>query len=236
MKQHILIVDDDQGIRASLKAFLERTGFEVSTACDGMQAVALLDRTSPDLLLLDILMPRLDGRETLLRLRRAENWTPVILLTQVGEATERAMALEEGADDYINKPFDPHELVARIRAVLRRTHPGTPPLSAAWALACGELRLDRRARRASLGSRALDLTPKALMLLEYLMTHPDELIGRDRLLDVVWGWEAAVATRAIDARIAELRRALQDSRDQPVYIETVSGLGYRFVGQVERAR
>jgi len=236
MRQHILIVDDDQGIRASLKAFLERTGFEISTASDGMQALALLDRVSPDLLLLDILMPRLDGRETLRRLRRAGNWTPAILLTQVGEAAERAMALEEGADDYINKPFDPHELVARIRAVLRRTHPGTPPLSAAWVLVCEELHLDRRTRRASLGGRTLDLTPKALMLLEYLMTHPDELISRDRLLDVVWGWEAAVGTRAIDARIAELRRALQDNRDQPRYIETISGLGYRFMGEVERTR
>jgi DNA-binding response OmpR family regulator len=176
MKQHILIVDDDQGIRASLKAFLERTGFEITTACDGMQALALLDRVSPDLLLLDILMPRLDGRETLRRLRCAQKWVPVILLTQVGEATERAMALEEGADDYINKPFDSHELVARIRAVLRRAHPGTPPLSAAWGLVSGELHLDRRARRASLGGRTLDLTPKAWMLLEYLMTHPDELI------------------------------------------------------------
>jgi DNA-binding response OmpR family regulator len=235
-KQHILVVDDDQGIQASLAAFLRRTGFEVSTASDGVQALALLDRLHPDLVVLDVLMPRLDGRETLRRLRRAENWMPVILLTQIGDAAERAMALEEGADDYINKPFDPHELVARIRAVLRRTHPGTPPLSAAWVLVCGELRLDRRARRVSLGGHILTLTPKALILLEYLMTHPDELISRERLLDVVWGWEAAVATRAVDARIAELRRALQDSRDQPVYIETVSGLGYRFVGEVEQGR
>jgi DNA-binding response OmpR family regulator len=233
-KQHILVVDDDQGIQASLAAFLQRSGFEISTAPDGAQALALLDRVHPDLVVLDVLMPRLDGRETLRRLRRAENWMPVILLTQVGDATERAMALEERADDYINKPFDPHELVARIRAVLRRTHPGTPPLSAAWVLVCGELRLDRRARRASLAGHTLALTPKALILLEYLMTHPDELIGRERLLDVVWGWEAAVATRAVDARIAELRWALHDSRDQPVYIETVSGLGYRFVGEVEQ--
>ena len=235
-KQHILIVDDDQGIQASLAAFLGRTGFEVSTASNGVQALALLDRVRPDLVVLDVLMPRLDGREMLRRLRCAENWMPVILLTQVGDAAERAMALEEGADDYINKPFDPHELVARIRAVLRRTHPGTPPLSAAWVLLCGELRLDRRNRRVSLGGHTLTLTPKALLLLEYLMTHPDELISRERLLDVVWGWEAAVATRAVDARIAELRRALHDSRDQPLYIETVSGLGYRFVGEVEQRR
>jgi len=234
MKQHILVVDDDQGVRASLTAFLERTGFEVSTAADGAQALAQLNRISPDLIILDVLMPQLDGRETLRQLRRAENWTPIILLTQIGESTERAMALEEGADDYINKPFDPHELVARIRAVLRRTHPGQPPLSAAWVLVSGQLRLDRRARRVNLGEQLLNLTPKALILLEYLMTHPDELISRERLLDVVWGWEAAVATRAVDARISELRRTLQDSRDRPVYIEAISGLGYRCVGQVER--
>lgn len=232
-RQHILIVDDDQGIQTSLTAFLRRTGFEVSTASDGVQALALLESLQPDLIILDVLMPRVDGRETLRRLRQTRNWTPVILLTRVGEAVERAMALEEGADDYINKPFEPHELVARIRAVLRRTHPGTPPLNSAWVLVCGALQLDRRARKAILDGQSLNLTPKALMLLEYLMTHPDELISRERLLDVVWGWEEEVASRAVDARIAELRRALQDSHDQPIYIETAVGLGYRFVGQVD---
>lgn len=233
-KQHILIVDDDQDIQASLTAFLKRTGFEVSNASDGVQALELVVHINPDLLILDVLMPRMDGRETLRRLRRAENWTPVILLTQVGEVVERTMALEEGADDYISKPFDPHELVARIRAVLRRTSPGTSPLSAAWVLVCGELHLDRRARRVNLSGRSLNLTPKALMLLEYLMTHPDELVSRERLLDVVWGWEAEVASRAVDVRVAELRRALGDRREQPIYIETASGLGYRFIGRVEQ--
>lgn len=233
-KPHILIVDDDQDIQASLTSFLKRTGFEVSNASDGVQALELVVRNDPDLLILDVIMPRMDGRETLRRLRRAENWTPVILLTQVGEVVERTMALEEGADDYISKPFDPHELVARIRAVLRRTSTGTSPLSAAWVLICGELYLDRRARRVSLSGRPVNLTPKALMLLEYLMTHPDELVGRERLLDVVWGWEAEVASRAVDVRIAELRRALGDRREQPIYIETASGLGYRFIGQVEQ--
>ncbi len=235
-KKHILIVDDDQGIQTSLASFLERAGFKVSTAGDGMQALTLLDRSNPDLLILDVLMPRLDGRETLRRLRRAENWIPIILLTQLGEPADRVMALDEGADDYISKPFDPHELVARIRAVLRRTYPGTPPLSAAWILVCGELRLDRRSRKAYLNDLVVNLTPKALILLEYLMTHPDELIDRERLLDAVWGWEAEVASRAVDARIAELRRVLRDNPDQPSYIETVTGLGYRFIGQVERGR
>jgi len=234
-KQRILVVDDDPGIRNSLSAFLERSGFEVQMANDGEQALEALNKNRPDLMVMDVLMPRLDGRETLRRLRRAQNWIPVILLTQVGGATERAMALEEGADDYLNKPFEPHELVARIRAILRRADPGLPPLSAAWTLVSGELRLERRSRKVYLKDSELSLTPKALILLEYLMTHPDELVSRERLLDAVWGWERAVATRAVDARIAELRRELGDNVDEPAYIETAPGLGYRFVGKVERA-
>jgi DNA-binding response OmpR family regulator len=234
-KQRILVVDDDPGIQQSLCAFLERSGFEVQMANDGEQALGMLEEKRPDLIVMDVLMPRLDGRETLRRMRRAQNWTPVILLTQVGEATERAMALEEGADDYLNKPFEPHELVARIRAVLRRASPDLPPLSAAWTLVSAELRLERRSRRVYLGNREVTLTPKALILLEYLMTHPGELVSRERLLDAVWGWEQAVATRAVDARIAELRRELGDNASEPLYIETAPGLGYRFIGKVERA-
>jgi len=180
-----------------------------------------------------VLMPVLDGRETLRRLRQEKNWTPIILLTQVGESAERAMALEEGADDYINKPFDPHELIARIRAVLRRARPGQPPLAAATRLASGLLIFDRTSRRAWLESVELTLTPKAAALLEYLMTHPDELISRERLLDAVWGWEYPVGTRTVDTRIAELRRVLGDDPAQPRYIETVSGQGYRYAGAVE---
>jgi DNA-binding response OmpR family regulator len=235
-KKRILIVDDDPGIRSSLSSFLARSGFEVLTAGDGEQGLETLAREHPDLVILDVLMPRLDGRETLRRLRQGGNWIPVILLTQVGEAVERAMALEEGADDYINKPFEPHELIARMRAVLRRASPGTPPLSAAWDLASRELSFDRRSRRVFLGKREISLTPKALLLLEYLMTHPQELVSRERLLDAVWGWEQSVASRAVDARIAELRRELGDSSEDPAYIETAPGLGYRFIGPVERGR
>lgn len=161
---------------------------------------------------------------------------PVILLTEVGDATERALALEDGADDYINKPFEAQELVARIRAVLRRAKPGIPPLSASWILISGDLLLDRRSRRVTLRGQELNLTPKALALLEYLITHPDELVSRERLLEYIWGWEQAATTRAVDARIAELRRALKDEADQPTYIETAIGMGYRFIGAVERGR
>jgi DNA-binding response OmpR family regulator len=240
LKRHILIIDDDAGIRQSLAAFLERAGFVISSAGDGQEGMALHARHPADLIVLDVLMPRMDGREMLRYLRHQGDWTPVILLTQVGEASERAMALEEGADDYLNKPFEAHELTARIRAVLRRATPGVPPLSAAWVLvAYGDsvgraLRLDRQTRKATMDGTDLALTPKALLLLEYLMTHPGEPVSRDRLLEAVWGWERSVASRAVDARIAELRRVLDDNADQPRFIETLASQGYRFIGKVER--
>jgi len=228
----ILLADDDPNIVDSLAPFLERAGFHVLSVSDGQAAFEKAKSHHPDLIILDVLMPRMDGRETLRRLRRANMWTPTILLTQVGEASERALALEEGADDYLNKPFDPHELLARIRAVLRRARPGERSLSAAWLLTAGDLSLDRRARRVSLSGQTLDLTPKALAVLEYLMTHPDEAVTRERLLDAVWGWEYPAGTRTVDTRMAELRRVLDDDPAEPKYIETIPGEGYRFVADV----
>jgi len=232
-RPRILLVDDEPDITTNLASFLERSGFSTQTASDGQGALDAIHQQAPDLVVLDVLMPRLDGRETLRQLRRAGNWIPVILLTQVGESFERAMALEEGADDYLNNPFDPQELVARIRSVLRRAKPGHPPLSASWDLHSGSLRLDRRSRRVYYKNLEVTLTPKAILLLEYLMTHPDELLSRDRLLDVVWGWDYPVGSRAVDTRIAELRRVLEDDAADPSYIETVPGLGYRYIGIVE---
>lgn len=235
-KQKILLVDDELAITNNLAPFLERSGFVILTASNGIEALQKVAKEKPDLIVMDVLMPKMDGRETLRQLRQSGNWLPILLLTQVGESSERAMALEEGADDYLNKPFDPHELVARIRAILRRAKPGQPPISMAWKLLSGSLTIDRRARRVHLNDSELFLTPKALLLLEYLMTHPDELVTRDRLLDVVWGWDYPVGTRAVDTRIAELRRALKDDPSSPRFIETVPGQGYRFIGELEVAQ
>jgi DNA-binding response OmpR family regulator len=232
-RPHILLVDDEPSIIENLAPFLERSGFEVSTADNGSRALDLISQAGPDLVVSDVLMPEMDGRELLRSLRQDDNWIPVILLTQVGEAFERAVALEEGADDYINKPFEPHELAARIRAVLRRAKPGTPPLAAAWQLSCGDLDYDRRSRRAYLQKQEITLTPKAMLLLEYLMTHPDELVSRERLLDVVWGWDYPVGSRAVDTRVAEIRKVLGDDPSHPRYIETIPGQGYRFAADVE---
>jgi DNA-binding response OmpR family regulator len=229
----ILLADDDPSIADTLAPFLERAGFHVLTVSDGAAALDKIHSHRPALVILDVLMPRMDGREVLRRIRRENSWLPAILLTQVGESSERALALEEGADDYLNKPFDPHELLARIRAVLRRARPGERSLSTSWTLTALDLTLDRRARRASLKREAIDLTPKALAVLEYLMTHPDECVSRERLLEAVWGWEYPAGTRTVDTRMAELRRALNDDPEKPRYIETVPAEGYRFIAPVK---
>ena len=228
----ILLVDDEPDLLAELSALLRRSGFEVIVARDGEEALERVRQDAPDLVVLDVLMPRLDGREVLRRLRRAGDWTPVILLTRVGTPAERALTLQEGADDYLNKPFEPLELIARIQAVLRRTQPGHPPLSAFRHLVCQDLVLDRQARRARRAERELPLTPRAFALLEFLMLHPGEVISRERLLEEVWGWASPVGTRAVDIRVAEVRKALDDDPDAPRYIETVVGRGYRFLGEV----
>ena len=228
----ILLADDEPAITRELGPFLQRNGFEVAIARDGDEALALASHFQPDLIVLDVLMPKLDGRAVCRRLRESGNWTPVIMLTQVGASAERALSLEEGADDYLNKPFDPIELVARIKAVLRRARAGGQSLASARRLVSGDLLLDRPSRRAFLDGKEIPLTAKALALLEYLMLHPDEVIRRERLLDDIWGWDDPVATRAVDVRIAELRKALGDETEHLRFIETVVGEGYRFVGSV----
>jgi DNA-binding response OmpR family regulator len=235
VRPSVLLADDEETITDNLAAILERAGFAVSVVHDGNAALAAIARDDPDLVVLDVLMPGMNGREVLRRARRDGRWNPVVLLTQVTGTVERVMALEEGADDYLDKPFEPLELVARIKAVLRRARQGLPPLSAAHVLRSGQLRLDRVARRAWLGDRELVVTPRAMLLLDYLMTHPDELLSRERLLNVLWGFDYPAGTRAVDNRVAELRRLLGDDTATPRWIRTVAGQGYRFVAQVERA-
>jgi DNA-binding response OmpR family regulator len=230
----ILLVDDKVDITAQLSPTLKRAGFNVAAAGDGEEALRRVADFAPDLIVLDVDMPKLDGREVCRRLRAANNWTPIIMLTKYADLTDKVMSLEEGADDYLTKPYDAFELIARIRAVLRRRPPpGVPPLTAATRLACSAFILDRAARRVLISDRELPLTPLAVTLLDYLMTHHGELLTRERLLDAVWGWDYAGGTRAVDMRIAELRKHLEDSANDPRYIETVPSQGYIFIGHVE---
>lgn len=229
----LLIVDDEADLLAELQPLLERAGFAVQTAREGVQALERVARDKPDLVILDVMMPRLNGREVLRRLRQQNDWTPVLLLTQVGTPAERALSLQEGADDYLNKPFEPMELVARVQAILRRAQgPRHQPLNSYRHLVSSALRLDRQTRQASLHGQALNLTARGFGVLEYLMLHPGEIIPRERLLDEVWGWANAVETRAVDMRVAELRKALNDDAARPQFVQTVVGQGYVFLGDV----
>jgi len=231
-KTRLMLVDDEVDLLAELKPLMERSGYEVLSAINGEQALEIAATQKPDLIVLDVLMPRLDGRNVLRRLRESGNWTPVILLTKVNTPAERVLSLQEGADDYLNKPFDPLELVARVQAILRRTQQGSLPLSSFRYLGSGALDLDRQLRQVRLDGEALNLTSRSVGVLEFLMLNTHEIISRERLLDEVWGWSAALETRAVDIRIAEIRKALGDDSGQPRYIETVVGRGYRFVADV----
>ncbi|HAF61582.1 MAG TPA: DNA-binding response regulator [Anaerolineaceae bacterium] len=228
-KTQLLIADDEPDLLAELNPLLERAGFAVLTVLDGEQALKAIDINHPDLIVLDVLMPHMDGREVLRQLRQQGNWTPVILLTQIGTPTERALSLQEGADDYLNKPFEPLELVARIQAVLRRSQHENLPLNS-FRLICSEkLLLDRQTRRAFWDGRDLMLSARAFGVLEYLMLNNQEIITRERLLDQVWGWSSPIGTRAVDTRINEIRKSLEDDPEKPQFIETVIGSGYRYL-------
>ncbi|MEQ8676302.1 MAG: response regulator transcription factor [Aggregatilineales bacterium] len=231
----ILLVDDEEVIIYTVGNFLELSGFQVMVAYDGVDALAKIKQTKPDLIVLDVLMPNMNGRALLRELRKQDNWIPVILLTQISGTPERIMALEEGADDYLNKPFDPQELVVRIRAVLRRVDLASKTNRNVRCLQCNTLVLDRLARRLRLDDKEITVTPKAFAILEYMLIHPDELITREQLLDIIWGWQNMVGERVVDTRIAELRKVLNDDSTTPTYIETMPGQGYRFIGEVKEA-
>ena len=232
-KKTILLVDDDETITSTLCSFLTRCGFDCRIANNGIEGLVEIKNHSPDLIICDVIMPEMDGRDFLRKLRNDNIRIPIIMLTQVGTTYEKVMTLNEGADDYINKPFEPIELVARINSVLRRSAAYEKPLANAWILSAGELIVNRQRREVYLQGELLHLTNRAFVLLEYLLTHPDEIISRERLLNVVWGWENIVDTRAVDARIGELRKALREDVDHPKYIETIPQKGYRFVQDVK---
>jgi len=232
----VLLIDDDARLAELLVGYLQPQGVALVHAGGGQAGLAQLQGGGFDAVLLDVMMPGMDGLAVLRKLRDAGHRVPVIMLTARGDEADRVVGLELGADDYVAKPFSPRELLARLRAVLRRARPGRKPLSAAPTLRAGDLRMDRISRRAWLRDTELVLTPKAMLLLDYLITHPDELMSRDRLLEVLWGFDFPVGTRAVDNRIAELRRALGDDPARPAWIATIPGQGYRFVARVDDLR
>ncbi len=219
----ILVVDDEPEIVRLVRAYLEEAGFRVVTAFNGEEAMYVTRHEKPDLIVLDILMPRMDGLEFTRRIRR-ERDVPIIMLTARVEETDRIVGLELGADDYVTKPFSPRELVARVRAVLRRAQ--APPQSP-QVLRVGEIALDRSARQVTFAGQPVSLTPTEFGLLETLMTTPGRAFSRAELLEAVQGVAFEAYERTVDVHIKNLRHKLEPDPAHPRYILTVRGVGYR---------
>ncbi|MDR5710479.1 MAG: response regulator transcription factor [Armatimonadota bacterium] len=224
----VLVVDDDEAILGLLGSYLAREGFEVQTAGDGQAALAAFRTFRPDVVVLDVLLPGLDGLEVLRRLR-AEGEPYVILLTAKSEELDRVVGLELGADDYVTKPFSPRELVARIRAVLRRGR-GRAELPEA-PLVFRRLRIDPARREVWRDGERVHLTALEFDLLRALASFPGRVWTREQLVERVWGHDYFGDERVVDAHIKELRRKLQDDPARPSFIQTVRGVGYRFVDE-----
>ncbi len=218
----ILIVDDERNIIELERLYLEQAGFAVVEARDGQAALDQHDRFDPDLMILDLMLPGMDGMEVTREVRRRGE-TPILMLTARSEDIDRIVGLEIGADDYLTKPFNPREMVARVKAILRRADPA---LRGARPMDVGSLRVDPRRREAYVGARPLELRPREFDLLAALARDPGVVWSRDDLLSSVWGTDFPGETRTVDVHISELRRKLGD--DAPP-IETMKGVGYRLV-------
>lgn len=227
MAYKILVVDDEPNLVATVRTYLEDSGYTVVTASNGRDALFANRHEQPDLIVLDLMMPELDGWEAA-RLIRRESTVPIIMLTARIDDADRIAGLEMGADDYVSKPFNPRELVARVRAVLRRTH--GEPGSEHEMLRVADLELDRSAYRVTQGGKLLDLTPSEFDLLAVLMTSPGRVFTRMELLDATQGEAFAAYERTIDVHVKNLRAKIEDDPRNPRYIETVYGVGYRLAG------
>jgi len=225
VKPLVLLVEDESAVRKILGYNLRAAGFAVEEAADGEEGLERIRERLPDVVLLDWMLPKLSGIELcrILRRNRQTAALPILMITARGEEADRLRGLDVGADDYVVKPFSPAEVVARIRAVLRRARPE----AVAERLCCGDIRIDLSTRRAFRGERPLALSPTEFRLLRFLMEHPGRVFDRTTLLDRVWGAEAEVEPRAVDAAVKRLRRALNAAGD-PDPIRTVRGEGYAF--------
>jgi two-component system phosphate regulon response regulator PhoB len=227
--KHILIIEDEQPIREMISFALESTGFKIHEAADARQAQTQIAENLPDLILLDWMLPGISGIDYARRLKKEEltREIPIIMLTARTEEENKVQGLESGADDYVTKPFSPRELVARIKAVLRR---GGPPAEEEM-LKANELVLDTASHRVSIGDTLLEIGPTEYRLLEFFMSHPERVYSRSQLLDRVWGSTVYVEERTVDVHIRRLRKALE-LQGHDALIQTVRGAGYRFSTRV----
>lgn len=224
-KINILIVEDEAAIRVMLTIILEQAGFMPTAAAEVDSAQKILVDSPPDLILLDWMLPGISGVEWARRLKKDPSFCeiPIILITARGEEEDKIRGLEIGADDYVTKPFSPKELVARIRAILRRTG----KLHGVSQITFGELTLDTEKHRLSIGEKQLDVSPTEFRLMQFFMTHPDKVFSRTQLLDQVWGRSVYIEERTVDVHIRRLRKILGDYGKEDM-VQTVRGFGYRF--------
>ena len=222
----ILVVDDEPKIRNIVASYLRQEGFDVSEAVDGPSAVAKARRLEPDVIILDVMLPGFDGIEALRQIR-TESDVYVIMLTARSEETDKLIGLSIGADDYVTKPFSARELVARVKAVLRRSRPGTE--TAADLTKVGDVVLDRATRTVTVGDKPVDLTALEFDLLGALMDAPGRVYSRGQLIEKVWGWDFFGDERTVDVHIRKIRQKIGDDSTDPRYIATVRGVGYRFI-------
>lgn len=225
-RRTVLVVDDEPTISEVVSRYLERAGYAARTAADGLEAIRLVEESSPDLVVLDVMLPQVDGIRVLRHLREAEgSGVPVILLTAKSEQDDKLTGLRAGADDYVVKPFSPRELVARVDAVLRRTH---PPDEEAAPLRFDLLEIDARGRRVASGGEEVPLSQREFELLHFLASHPGQAFSRDELMEHVWETAVPGDTSTVTVHVRRLRAKIEPDPVQPRFIQTVWGVGYRF--------
>lgn len=225
--KRVLIIEDDKDIVELVRYNLEKESFQVTGASDGLSGLAQVKKSPPDLLILDLMLPKLPGLEICKEIRRDQslNRLPILMLTARGDEADRVVGLEVGADDYVTKPFSPRELAARVKALLRRVEPTE---KAAIPIEVGPLLIDPASYRVSLAGKPLTLSTLEFRLLYFLAAHPNKVFSRDRLLDQVWGAERFVTPRSVDVYVRRLREKIEESPENPVYLKTVRGAGYIF--------
>jgi two-component system, OmpR family, phosphate regulon response regulator PhoB len=233
--KRVLLIEDDRDIVELVRYNLEREGFQVASAMDGVSGLAQLRKTPPDILLLDLMLPKLSGLDICKEIRRdtSLNKLPILMLTARGEEADRVVGLEMGADDYVTKPFSPRELGARVKALLRRTEPVNEPRR---LIESRGLSIDPSSYRVTRDNKPVTLSTLEFRLLYYLATRPNRVFSRDQLLDAVWGTERFVTPRSVDVYIRRLREKVENDADQPAFLKTVRGAGYMFEseGQSEK--
>jgi two-component system alkaline phosphatase synthesis response regulator PhoP len=230
MKPRLLLIEDEPGVVLALTDRLQADGYEVAVARDGEAGLLRASAEDFDLVLLDAMLPRRNGFDVLRELRARGVGTPVLMLTARGQVTDKVLGLKLGADDYVTKPFDNAELLARIEARLRPPATSAAPSLAREPLRVGDLTIDARAAEVRKGGRPVDLSPREFHLLRYFVDHRGDTLSRSELLQHVWGYDADVSTRTVDVHVAWLRRKLEEDPRHPRLITTVHGMGYRFEG------